>query len=318
VVSAPAGAGCDPLTPWANGDVGAVAAAGSVCYSNGAFTVEASGADIWGASDEFHYVYQTLTGDGEIIARVVSQENTTGWAKAGVMMRNTLSGNSATVHIGMNPNPNFNGISYSMQHREFAGQTMTVSGNNLGPVGVGSYPYYVRLVREGNTFTGYASATNGNWTLLGTRTISMNSTIYVGLATTSVRDGQLGTSVYDNVSVFQGSAAGSVAKSPDFPLDSETDALSSGTLPVVNTEDLFEVYPNPTSGILNLNLSGYMGQAADVFIMNTANQLVWQRRFESNHGSEETIDLGTLQDGMYFVVVQSAVRRDVQQVVLVR
>ena len=319
VVSDPV-AGCDAVpAPWGNSDVGAVGAAGSVCYSNGTFEVEASGADIWGAVDEFHYVYQTLTGDGEIIARVVSQENTTGWAKAGVMMRNTLNANSATVHIGMNPNPNFRGISYSMQHRAFAGQAMTVSGNNLGPVSVGSYPYYVRLVRQGNTFTGYASATNGNWTLLGSRTISMNSTIYVGLATTSVRDGILGTSVYDNVQVLGGSAgAGSAAKSPDLPLDSESEALNSETLPATNTEDLFEVYPNPTSGILNLNLAGYTGQAADVFIMNTANQLVWQRRFDSNHASEETIDLGTLQDGMYFVVVQSAIRRDVQQVVLVR
>jgi len=221
------------------------------------------------------------------------------------------------VNLGMNPNPNFNGISYSMQQRNTAGQTMTVSGNNLGPVGVGSYPYYLRLVRQGSTFTGYASATNGNWTILGSRTISMNSTIYVGLATTSHRDGTLASAIFDNVQVING-GAGSSAKSATAEEEVEVLPLNSETMPTANTEDLFEVYPNPTSGILNLNLAGYMGQAADVFIMNTANQLVWQRRFESNHGSEETIDLGTLQDGMYFVVVQSAVRRDVQQVVLVR
>jgi hypothetical protein len=144
----------------------------------------------------------------------------------------------------------------------------------------------------------------------------MNETIFVGLATTSHVDGDLATVVYDNVQVNGGASA--AAKSSSSPVGSKTEASSAETLPVVNTVDLFEVYPNPTSGILNLNLSGYTGQAADVFIMNTANQLVWQTRLDSNHGQEETINLGTLQDGMYFVVVQSAVRRDVQQVILLR
>ena len=194
-------AGCDPLPgTWVNSDIGAVGATGSVCYDNGTFEVAASGADIWGAVDEFHYVYQPLAGDGEIIARVVSLENTDPWAKAGVMMRNTLDANSAMILMSVSPNPDRAGsIGYSLQQRNTAGQTMTTADNNLGPVAIAGYPYYVRLVRQGNTFAGYASATNGNWTLLGSRTISMNSTIYVGLATTSHRDGRLGTSVYDNV-----------------------------------------------------------------------------------------------------------------------
>ena len=37
---------------------------------NGTLTVQASGADIWASSDEFHYVYQPLTGDAEIRGRV--------------------------------------------------------------------------------------------------------------------------------------------------------------------------------------------------------------------------------------------------------
>jgi hypothetical protein len=278
--------------------------------------VEASGADIWNAVDEFHYVYQPLAGDGEIIARVVSLDNTHPWAKAGVMMRNTLAANSAMVLVSMSPNPSGDGsVGYTLQDRSFAGQSMS-SINNVGPF-AGGYPYYVRLVRQGNTFMGYASSTPDNWTLISTRTIEMNSTIYVGLATTSHRDGTLASAAYDNVQVLGGSS-GSSAKSMTTTTEADTEPLNSQTLSETTTEDLFEVYPNPTSGILNLNLAGYMGQAADVFVMNSANQLVWQRRFESNHGSVETIDLGTLQDGMYFVVVQSAIRRDVQQVVLVR
>src|SRR5690606_24573819 len=191
---------------------GSVGAAGSACYNaaTGTYEVEASGADIWGTADEFHYVYQSLTGDGEIIARVVSLENTNKWAKAGVMMRNGTAANAAMAIMYLSPNPSNSGPAYSLAHRSSAGAGMSPSGNNLGPVGIGSYPYYLRLVRSGNTFTGYASQTNGNWVLLGSRTITMGQTIQVGLATSATNDGVLASAVYDNVQVTS-AAAGKLA-----------------------------------------------------------------------------------------------------------
>ena len=53
-------------------DVGAVGVAGSASYSNGTFTVSGSGDDVWGTADAFHYAYQSLSGDGQIVARVAS------------------------------------------------------------------------------------------------------------------------------------------------------------------------------------------------------------------------------------------------------
>jgi hypothetical protein len=50
--------------------------AGSASYASGTFTLKGSGADIGGTADAFHYVYQPLTGDGEIVARVASLQNT--------------------------------------------------------------------------------------------------------------------------------------------------------------------------------------------------------------------------------------------------
>ncbi|MCK0146239.1 PKD domain-containing protein, partial [Arenibacter sp. F26102] len=82
---------CTPVpSPWTNSDIGNVAANGEACFDNGRFEVNASGADIFGSADEFHYVYQELQGDGEIIAQLMSLEQTNGWAKAGVMMRSDL------------------------------------------------------------------------------------------------------------------------------------------------------------------------------------------------------------------------------------
>ncbi len=76
--------------PWKGTDIGDVGAAGSEGLLQGVFTLHASGADIWGSADAFHYVYQSLNGDGTIVAHVASQENSNEWAKAGLMIRETL------------------------------------------------------------------------------------------------------------------------------------------------------------------------------------------------------------------------------------
>src|SRR5436190_15992963 len=75
---------------WLSQDVGSVGGAGAVNYSTGQYAVAGSGADIWDSADAFRFVYRSLTGDGELLARVVSLDNTDNWAKAGVMIRETL------------------------------------------------------------------------------------------------------------------------------------------------------------------------------------------------------------------------------------
>src|SRR5258705_12583263 len=73
--------------------------AGTTQYSHGTFTVEGAGADIWGNSDQFRYVYQQVTGDIDIRAHVVSLENTNAWAKAGLMLRETPAANAAHTSL---------------------------------------------------------------------------------------------------------------------------------------------------------------------------------------------------------------------------
>ncbi|MCK0148371.1 PKD domain-containing protein, partial [Arenibacter sp. F26102] len=119
---------------------------------------------IFGSADEFHYVYQELQGDGEIIAQLMSLEQTNGWAKAGVMMRSDLDANSAMAMMIMAPNPNNTGIpAYSFQYRPTKGGTLG-TGNYTAPAPApGGFPHYLRLVRSGNTLTAYVSETNGSW-----------------------------------------------------------------------------------------------------------------------------------------------------------
>ena len=177
-------------SPWENADIGSVAAAGSARFASGTFTVEGSGDDIWGTADEFHFVYQSLEGDGEIIARVNSVTNTHPWAKAGIMIRESLQ---AGARHAMTAATTQNGLAF--QRRTTAGGASAHTGTN------GTTPAWLRLVRAGDTFTSYYSGNGSTWTEIGSETIGMAETVYAGLATTSHADGDLATARFGNVVV---------------------------------------------------------------------------------------------------------------------
>jgi hypothetical protein len=112
----------DPVTSalpngWTSVDVGAPLMAGTADYSSGdqTFYVDGSGTDVYSTNDQFHYVYQTLSGDGTIVARVRYQWNTNPSAKAGIMFKETPTAGAtylaALVFPDVSPNtPNFNGV----------------------------------------------------------------------------------------------------------------------------------------------------------------------------------------------------------------
>lgn len=182
-------------SPWSNQDIGAVGATGSASYSSGVFTVDGSGADVWNTADELHYVYQQLSGDVEIIARIASQEDTHIWSKSGVMIRESLSAGSKQAHMFMTPNYGFN-----FQWRT---QTDSTSSGSTGGTTSADPNNWVRLVRSGSSISAYSSSDGTSWTQVGsTVTISMNTAVYVGLSVCSHSDGNLCTTEFDNVDVI--------------------------------------------------------------------------------------------------------------------
>jgi hypothetical protein len=179
---------------WISQDIGSPGVAGTTAFvpSTGVFTIEGGGTDIWGGSDKFRYVRATggLVGDGEIVCRVNSVENTDPWAKAGLMIRETTAANSrhATLFISY-------GGRAALQSRATAGGA-TVSTSQAAAA-----PRWIRLVRSGNTFTGYHGADGVNWSLVGSVTIAMTANVQVGLAVTAHNNATLCTTVIDNVTL---------------------------------------------------------------------------------------------------------------------
>jgi hypothetical protein len=176
-------------SPWITHDIGAVGFKGNATFSNGVFSVTGSGADIWNTSDAFRFAYVTASGDCTIVARVISVQNTDPWAKAGVMIRSSLAANAAHAFVAVTPG---NGVAF--QYRTTTGGSST-SANTTGF----SAPYWVKLVRSGNTFTGYRSPNGVTWTQQGTTTIAMGAAVYVGLALTSHNNSSLCAATFDNV-----------------------------------------------------------------------------------------------------------------------
>ncbi|WP_200821547.1 hypothetical protein [Bryocella elongata] len=176
---------------WADQDIGSVGIAGSASYSNGVFTVSGAGTSISGAADQFNYAYQTAGTSHTITARVVSMSDTNTGAQAGVMIRETLATGSTMANINLTP---ANGVTWL--DRTATGGTAS-SSRTAGLVA----PYWIRVVRNGSTFTSYFSPDGVTWTQQGTVSISMASSVYIGLVVSSRNSSQLCTATFDNVSV---------------------------------------------------------------------------------------------------------------------
>jgi hypothetical protein len=88
----------------------------------------------------------------------------------------------------------------------FIFRTATNSATD-GAFAAGAAPLWVKLIRSGSLFTGYQSTNGSTWTQIGSQSISMGSTIYVGLAVTSKNLAALSTATFSDVTIIGTSSA---------------------------------------------------------------------------------------------------------------
>ena len=157
----------------------------------GTYTMSASGADIWNTFDEFHFAYKELSGAVAIIARVESVGDTDPWAKAGVMIRDTLEADSAHVMMAVTPG---SGVWF--------GRRETTGGGGFSTKQEGiTAPQWVKLERTtGGLVRAYYSADGTTWTRLDIASVMMDMPVYIGLALTSHNADATCEAVFSNVS----------------------------------------------------------------------------------------------------------------------
>jgi hypothetical protein len=181
---------------WLTRDIGNVAAAGRTAFAGGTWTVEGSGADIWGTADEFRYVYAPVNDSTfTVTVRVAAIENLSRWVKAGIMIREDLSPGSRHASLLATPTTE-RGVAFQRRTVRNGASTSTA-----GPLA--APPGWLRVGRIGDTISAYyrPSAT-APWTLVGREILrGLPSSVYVGFAVSSHVDGSLATATFDNARV---------------------------------------------------------------------------------------------------------------------
>jgi sulfur relay (sulfurtransferase) complex TusBCD TusD component (DsrE family) len=175
--------------PWQVLDIGNSGITGSASLSNGAYSVSGGGS-LSGSSDNFRFIYQPMTGDGDLRARVTSLQNGTTNASAGLMVRETLTPGSRYVFLGLLPD----GTVRSQSRANTASGSSAANYGSLSPPNA-----WARLVRSNNYVLGYKSSDGASWTLVGSNSIVMATNIYFGLAVASGTNNALATATLTNV-----------------------------------------------------------------------------------------------------------------------
>jgi hypothetical protein len=177
-------------TAWTCADIGNVGIVGGQALTAGTWTVQGGGGDIWDVADNFHFVWQSLATDGGVSTRVVSQTNTSVWAKAGVMLRAGVDPGSPYYAAFATPG---NGV--VVQWRS------ALAGASTQVLGTGTPPVYLKVARSGGSYSSYTSPDGVTWTLVPGSTVNLGltGTVLAGLAVTSHSWGLLGVGTFDTV-----------------------------------------------------------------------------------------------------------------------
>lgn len=226
---APSRVAGDDSPEFTAADIGDASLAGGSSFVTGGVDVTGGGRDIGGNSDQFHFCHRPQMGDFDLAVQVQAVDNSDVWAKAGLMVRESLEPDSPFA--AALATPNLSGC--LLQARASAGANSVFAGTF--PV---NYPFtWLRLKRAGDLFSGYASMDGQNWRLLGTNVVAMTNTVFFGLAVTSHNTNQLATAEFRNLSEATGS------DTAGWPTDFESLGPSSRRTGLVIAEIMYHPAP---------------------------------------------------------------------------
>ncbi len=161
---------------WQYNDVGAVGATGNYLFAGDGLEVgiSSAGSDIYGTADAFGWVNSVANGDDEIILELTAFTATTEYAKAGAMFRQSQSvANDITVLLV------YQAVADTLQlmSRPTVGGSMVINATINAP----ALPFWLKLVRTGNSFAGFYSTDSQNWVAVSAPiSVPMNTAAYAG------------------------------------------------------------------------------------------------------------------------------------------
>ncbi len=230
--------------------------------------------------DNAAFVQYSLCGDGSITAQVTGITGN-GWA--GVVMRENINPGAKKAQLTTN-----------IQSNQTRREIRTVTNGPAVPQQIpGLNRFWLRIVRLGNQFTGYTSPNGINWSPAFSSNIIMANCIELGLLVSNYNASSSITATFGNVTIVGGNVT----------LPANNTNIAQNSVTVKNSN--FEVFPNPSSGEINLELSSYVGKSIIIEILSLQGQILLQKEIKNVQATTEKIDLHSRQSGTYLVKVRS-------------
>jgi eukaryotic-like serine/threonine-protein kinase len=183
-----------PSSDFVFGPVGEPNVLGSAKFDPqpGKYTIKGAGLDIWNTADHFHFAWQPMEGNCEVVARVTSLQKVKEWTKAGVMIRAELNKESPTGMMACAPDGKAQFLT-----RKAIGEKATAPLKTGLPL-----PRWIKIERKGNTLIGSESGDGQQWNEVGRVDIpNLPPVTFVGMAVCSLEASRLAEAQFDNVKV---------------------------------------------------------------------------------------------------------------------
>ena len=143
------------------------------------------GTDIFSTPDQGRFVYKRLSGDGVIVARVDRIGATDPWAKAGVMIRQSLD---ASARWALSVYAPGNGFRFQTRAAPAGTGASDSTIATAAQIAVRA-PVWIKLERKGDQFNAYYAAGEAPTTWIASpwnpQTLTLGADVYIGLAVTS-------------------------------------------------------------------------------------------------------------------------------------
>jgi hypothetical protein len=270
--------------PWQKSLIGnsSGTAAFSPCTIPGRFTLTSKGYTVPN-NDVQEFVYQTLNGNGYIVARIVDLTNN-GWAA--VQIRENLTPGSKKVLLK---------AQLQTMIRSEVRQTQGGSHNSNQVLRQGVK--WLKIVRVGNRFEAYSSENGISWRSVFSTVVSMSTSVLIGVSSESMNNTTTTRARFDNVSVTL-----TGAKSTEAEVMPES----------ISNEKQIDIYPNPARDKVTV-VYPYAGIPVTLTLFSANGSAVKTTTLINN---ETQVDVSSLLPGVYILRFRSAEAVNVKRLVI--
>ena len=190
------------------------------------FGISGAGADLYSDADAYSTIYQkgVVGNTAAVETEVTSQQNMTGYAKAGIIVRNDMTGSGSTpegVILFESPSGGIQ-LEWDSGGGDYIDSVTPPNGTNPELL-----PVWLDLVRDGSGYTGYYSFDGTDWLEVGSASVpAQAATQDAGMFVTSHVTGQPGQAVFNGFSVSASATTPSIATV--YPAASSANTLAGG------------------------------------------------------------------------------------------